>query len=68
MKYKRFTCKKCGMIINKNATFHGTMDCPENHGPMISKEWTDTFFFAGLVTFFLILICILTIIFKLVLF
>ncbi|MFZ1321425.1 MAG: hypothetical protein WAT71_07700 [Ignavibacteria bacterium] len=55
MDYKRFTCKECGMVINKSATYQGTMDCPGKHGQMISKEWKETFFYGALIAFFIIL-------------
>ncbi len=49
MKHVRFTCKTCGLIINKNE-YQGDMSCPQNHGIMHRKEWRDSTFYLMIAT------------------
>ena len=57
MRYIRFTCEKCGMIINKGES-QSEMNCPHGDGLMKKKQWGEIGFYLTtlLILFFLTLI------------
>lgn len=57
MKYIRFTCEKCGMIINKRE-YPGRMECPQGHGLMTKKPWQEISFYLTLLLLILFLVSV----------